>query len=207
MKSIQELITDLNSLPEKNQNSHLNYYRNNQLSILNLNPKESNSHYLTKTKTLSIYGDLLIENGNYHDAYEILKKAKETFEINPFNSVDLENDLNYTKLKFNFGRASYLTGKKEQAKTIFQILIDKDPNNDLYKNWINGLKTEKLVAYDKYVFYIFLIWLIADVFFGNNLPKPYSTINFYIGGTLLITSIVFHFHKRYQSRKLKENSR
>jgi tetratricopeptide (TPR) repeat protein len=201
MKTISQIRTELDTLPEREPITHLNYYRNNQLHILSINPRESIDHFNTKTQTLSIFGKLLVNNGNYSEAYDILTRAKETYDSDPFKSVNFLEDSSYRQVMFNLGVAAYKNKNKETAQQLFTRLLELDPRNDNYKEWLKAIKIERFAYWDKYFFYAFLAWLVIDVFIGDLFTEPFNTINLYLGIILLITSISMGIVKRRIQKK------
>ncbi len=135
MKSIHQLREEIETLPNGEFIVHLDYYRQNHLNILSIDPTESLNHFEAKTQLLTIFGRLLVNNGNFSEGYDILSIAKETFELDPFKFVNIDEDSTYRNLMLNLGMASYHTKRSEQAKAIFQKLIKLDPSVVSSQNW------------------------------------------------------------------------
>lgn len=196
MKSLDQLRAEIDTLPKQELIIHLDYYRKNHLTILSINPNESERSFLAKTQILLAYGVTLINNGNFSEAYDILTKCREVFEVNPFDSIQLDQHSGYRNLLFNLGIASYRTKRNQQAKRIFEQLLELDPRNDNYREWLHGVSAERSRKLDKYFFYAFLIWLVIDVFLADSFSEPFQTHYLYFGVVLLLVSISISIYKR-----------
>ena len=204
MKSIETLRTEILELPQNEPVAHLNYYRSQQLTILSINPNESENHFQAKLQTLHIYGKLLVNNGNYHDAHDILNKSKEVIESNPFKSVNLKEDSKYRQIIFDFSRACYHTKRLSTAKEHLERLLELDPSNDMYKNWKSGVSLEKFNKLDKVLMWTFATWVIMDIFLQDTYPNIFDTLWYtYLGVTIFITSMGILLYKKRIQKKIQ----
>lgn len=204
MKSINLLVEEIRSIPENDFLVLLGYYRSNQLTLLTINPNESEVHFQVKYQSLASYGRLLTDNGNFSEAFEILKKSREILESNPFKTIDLDTHSTYRNVLFDIGRSCFYTQRIQTAQHTFNKLLKYDPTNDLYKRWVGAIAVDKYAKIDKILLYAFIGWLVIDIFFGDIIPMPYEYWFLGFGSITLLGTIALSAYMWWTKRRIKQ---
>jgi len=209
MKTIQEFKVETDQLPSNDLLKHVEYYRNNRELIFEINEKLDKGHYNAKTKLMSDYGMALASNQNYEEAYPILLKAIDLMIHDPFESEREEKNSEstfYQHLLFRFGATTYYTKRHSESRNAFETLLQLDPTNDRYKNWLKGLRITPLNNISKVLGWIFFTVVVMKIILPDNISDNMAT--FYYPTLLLfaLTYIIIEGLKWNIKNKLKNTS-
>ena len=191
MKTIQQFKEEVDQLPSTDLLKHVEYYRKNGDLIFAIDETLDIGHYDAKTKLTCEYGMALAENQNYGEAYPILIKAIELMNNDPFESERGFNNQEttfYQHLLFWFGVTTYHAKRHKESKSTFQRLLNLDPTNYKYKNWLQALQLEPINKTHKLLGWIFFVIVIVEIFLSEKIPDSLSSVYY---ATLFVFALMY----------------
>jgi len=166
LKDIYQLKQEFDNLNSSDNLAYLRFYENNIDSIENIDIDKDDDHYNSKLRLYGEYGLSLVGSGHFTRGASVLGKAIPMFENAPKQEYSKLMEISYFEhLLWNYGLALWETKRIKSSIEIFERLVDYYPNNDKYRNWLNGLKATKIKKYTKPLWIVWMIWLFCEFTF------------------------------------------
>ena len=96
----------------------------------------------------------------------------------------------YRVLRFDRGVSNFHVKKYSKAQLDFEWLIRHNPDNDIYKSWIYGLKFRKYDFTLKILFYIVIGAMLFVSFFDRNTNVFIHNFILCVGTIALIVALI-----------------
>jgi tetratricopeptide (TPR) repeat protein len=210
---METIIKDANKLKEEFDNLHLTdnlayvkFYESNIRSIELIDINKDTDHYRLKLRLLCEYGISLVGAGRFTNGSDVLMKAIKMFENAPNQDSEKLKDVPYFEhLLWYYGIALWETKNIDSAIEIFNRLVIFCPENDKYRNWLNGLKANKIRKYTSLLWVICGFWLVGEYTFFDKFATKTHLIISIIGLVLLLTTISVEFYIYMIKRNKKRN--
>jgi len=141
--SIEQLITNLRDKASKNEDEFINEYENNKDIIENaLLLRE---YYADITQIISVYAHFLYLKSRFEKAFPYVERAIKLWEGKPeLWGKPLAQISYYEMLHFERAVANYNLGHINDSYKDIKALVQKDPQNTIYKNWFRGIQKRRL---------------------------------------------------------------
>ena len=164
MKSIQELKDEYDQLGKADYLAMIKFYESNVDSIDAIDIAIDNVHYDAKMHWKSGYGMSLVSAGYYSQSTTVLEDSISMFENSPSIEPDKLYTINYFEhVLWNYGIALWENKNIPKAKMLFERLTKHYPDNEKYRAWLNGLKTQSLRKIANIVALIGALLLIGEM--------------------------------------------
>jgi tetratricopeptide (TPR) repeat protein len=193
MKTIQQFKQEIDKLTSTDLLKQVEYYRKNGDQIFAINEALDEGHYNAKTKLVSDYGMTLADNQNYEEAYPILVKAIELWDNLPFKPEEEKKNkppTYYQHVLLRFAISAYYSKRKPESKKSFETLVDLDPSNQRYRNWLVAIKTEPLTKLSKILGWFFFVILATKILLPKEISYEIGYIYYPIALLLAIAYLV-----------------
>lgn len=214
LKDINELKEELKEEfgeGKKDDNlSYIKFYEVNIKSIDNIDISIDDDHYGFKLRLICEYGLCLVAKGQYTKGVSILDKAVPMFENAPNQNLDeLKNSSYFQDLLWSYGSALWQTKQNKHSTAIFNRLVNYYPDNDRYRNWLEGLEAAKIKRYTYPFWSICAIWLIGEFTFFEIFNLRIQYILAIIGGVLFLIALflelyIYVIKRKKLSHRLKQ---
>lgn len=207
LKDIYQLKKEFDKLKLSDNLAYIRFYESNIDSIENIDISKDNDHYTAKLRLFSEYGLSLVGGGHYTRGASVLEKAIPMFENAPDQDYDKLKEISYFEhLLWNYGLALWETKRIDSSLEVFNRLVDYYPDNDKYRNWLNGLKATKIRKYVNPLWIIVWIWIIGEFTFFEKFEKRTQFYLALIGGALFIVVGLLELYIFIVKRKKSTNS-
>lgn len=164
MKSNQELKAEYDQLGKSDYLAMIKFYESNIDAIEAIDITIDNAHYDTKMHWQSEYGMSLVSAGYYSQAIPILKNSIAMFENAPSIESERLYSISYFEhVLWSYGVALWEIKNIPEAKQLFERLTKYYPNNEKYRAWLNGLKTQFLRKVANGVAFLGALLLIGEI--------------------------------------------
>ena len=187
----------------KNPDAFISLIENNMELLENQNIQDVDIYYMVMRLT-SDYANCLKSKESYSKALPYLDRAIILHEN--YEDID-ESKLNevefYRILRFDRGVSNFYVKKYSKAQLDFEWLIRHNPDNDIYKSWIYGLKFRKYDFILKILFYIVIGAMLFVSFFDRKTNAFIYNLILYVGTIALIVALILESIKYINKRKTK----
>lgn len=181
MAEVLEIYSDFYKIDPDDSMSMIRLYEKNQLLLDNKSTFKDKEDFNDFTLLLGQYVISLEKMGKYSKAVNysdrllhLIDLKKDEFDINH------KDFTTYWSIMTSKGRALYNLKDYKKSISIFEKLLEWDPENDNFKNWLNDSKSRKRNSINKYFYIIASIFIITEIFFGDQIGNP--KIKLYMSG-------------------------
>jgi len=160
--------------------------------------------YYMVTRLTSDYAICLKRKECYSKALPYLDRAimlQENYE--GMDEKKLNEEEFYRTLRLDRGISNFYVKKYSKAQLDFEWLIRHNPDNDIYKSWIYGLKSRKYDFALKILWYIVAGAIFFTTFVDRNINAFFHDFVLYVGALSLIVGVIFELIKYINKRKTK----
>jgi len=202
--TIQEFYNSVYSNEQtKNPDVFISLIEKNMELLENQNIQDVELYYMVMRLT-SDYANFLKSKESYSKALPYLDRAIILHEN--YEDID-ESKLNeiefYRILRFDRGVSNFYVKEYSKAQLDFEWLIRYNPDNDIYKSWICGLKSRKYDFTLKILFYIVIGAMLFVSFFDRKTNAFIHDLILYVGTIGLIVALILESIKYINKRKTK----
>ena len=117
-----------------------------------------------------------------------------------------EVEFYYIALRFDRGISNFHKKNYRSSQLDFEWLIKQNPDNELYKSWLYGLKSRKYDFILKVLFYIVVGAMVFTTFVDRNTNAFIYDLILYAGALSLVVAVILEIIKYINKRKTKNLS-
>jgi hypothetical protein len=204
--SIQLLYSDYRTATEYSPEYVLDFFSRNALQFNNITRFQDGDELHLYIELTWQYLNALFIKDRYNVTVDQSIKHLEIIdrEMEHLNITSIKNDWYYGIL-FLKGMATYRLRDYKTSTLIFKRLIEVDPENDNYKNWLNSSRYGQRMWISRTITIICVALLLIEIFFKKYIPSFIARLS--LDGIALTGFIVILFYDYYIKRSFRKASR
>jgi tetratricopeptide (TPR) repeat protein len=202
--TINELYEKVYSTEEtKTADTFIHLFEENVTLIESQDIKKDDETYNAVMRLTADYAhDLRIKEA-YSKALPYLDRAIELFEnYNGFDKSKMNDVEFYQILRLDRGISNFYKRNYSLSKPDFLWLLKYNPDNEIYKSWISGLRFRKYDTTIKILWYVVGGSVLISALTDRKTLGFFFDLILYLGALALIATIVFEIVKYMNKRKI-----
>jgi tetratricopeptide (TPR) repeat protein len=192
---------DASNVDINNYDAIIRFYENNLLYFDNFQLISDEDSLIEIINIKSHYINALIKNNRHTKALKALENRDLLLDrIRQYNDLYRKQSEIY---KFYVGSANGYLKNYKVAINIFEELCECDPDNDMYRDWLEQMKFKQMSKHIPYVGYggVFVLFIA-----GYCYKFSYSNILLFIGIIMVLIAALFPYSNKIL-RKLKQKNK
>ena len=184
----------------------IEFYSKNALILKNIYTFENTDDLKIYIELISKFAEALYFKRRFNEVLSYLDKCLNMInsEITRLNAPSVKNDWYYNILSVK-AMSLYSVQDFKGSASLFKILIDQDPKNELYKNWYRYANYGLRSRYVKFIIILAALLLFAGTFFKSFIHYPlFKTLT---TSTALLIITVSTCYDYYIKRSFKKAAR
>ena len=201
---INELFDKVYSTDEtKNPDTFIRMFEENIVLIENQVIQSDIETYNAVMRLTADYAHNLRIKESYTKALPYLDRAIDLFEnYNGFDKSKMNEVEFYRTLRFDRGISNYYKKNYSKSQLDFSWLTENNPDNDVYKNWIFGLRSRKYDLILKILWYMIAGTVVLLALIDRDSHRIAHDLILYLGTLALIVAPILELIKYLNKRKL-----
>jgi len=173
MAEALEIYSDFYEIDPNDLMGIIRLYEKNQILLDNKSTFKDKADFNDFVLLVGQYVISLEKMGKYAKSVKYADRLLQLIDI-----VKDEFDINqksfatYWSILTTKGRSLYYLKDYKNSIPIFERLLEWDPDNDNFKNWLDASKTRKRNSINKYLYIGASILIITEIFFGDQIGNP-----------------------------------
>lgn len=173
MKTIQEIDSEYDKLPEEDSDKIIEFFENNSDTLLSQNIGDISD-------IECIYTDYIVtlwEESRYSKVIEVTEKLENIKSVMNYSETDKD-----FKIDLIFHKSASLFNKKrlKESKQGFEMLVNIDPENEDFSDWYKDIKKRLLFRYISFIMFgsigLAFLTLVIPEYFSVIIPKVYTNV-------------------------------
>lgn len=157
---------------------------------------------VARVRLTSDYAAVLHSKCRYSAALPYLNQSIQLWEVyeNEWNKPLLQSE-RYEKLRFFKGVALSNLKKPKDAKQEFEWLVANYPQNELYANWILGLKKQRINRFANVAIIIAFVGYLPRLLFGDSPTADIGWLVFQVFFVIYLALVVYVYFAYPQKKE------
>ena len=183
--------------------SFIRYFESNSDFIAKLDDNDEEQRGF-KLKMNGDYGLSLAASGSPKKAVEVLEGFIPKFEKESgLDEDELSKTAYYEHLLWAFGSSLYYTDKIDETEKVFSRLVELQPENQKYKNWLRATKQKRYSRLRTILYVLLFAWIFVEIVFIKSMTSGLKMIFMMTGlgvicGTIILEAYLFFLKRKYQ---------
>lgn len=150
------------------------------------------------------YGLCLSHSGSTEKAVKVLSTFIPKFEKESgLSETQLLKATYYEHLLWAYGSSLFYAGKVDDTEKIFERLVEMQPDNQKYKNWLRATKEKRYAKIRTGLYTSVFAWLFLNILFGRSMGSGLKVIFVMTGMGVVCGTIILEGYLFILRRKLR----
>ncbi len=189
-EEIEKLLDECATIPGDDDLAFIAFFERKEQFIRSLDQNEPN-HISLLTTLLGGYGISLQRCDKHTKALEVIPEAINLIDKQIEQCDDDPERHSFREnLHWSRGVCFYDTGQHAAASAVFEHLVAQEPNNALYRTWLNAARTAPIRKWRNRVWLVLLIWVLLEFSVFELAGQPAQLYLSILGFALLVVAVI-----------------